>query len=100
MLYHGLMVFKQWHWYVYIALCSDETYYVGLTWDLAKRDDQHKSGKGSKYTARHGYERIVYAEKFDSFETALKRERQIKGWTRKKKEKLVSGEWKQDWDEK
>lgn len=88
---------KQWHWYVYIALCKDGSYYIGMTWNLAKRDEQHRSGTGSKYTARHGYVKIVYAEIFDGFEIALKREKQIKGWTRKKKERLIKGDWKQDW---
>jgi putative endonuclease len=88
---------KTWRWYVYIALCGDGSYYVGLTWDLGKREDQHKSGKGSKYTARRGFVRIVYAEVFEDFSEARKREKQLQGWTRAKKEKLIKGEWKQSW---
>jgi len=88
--------FQQWHWYVYIAKRLDDTFYTGLTLDPSIRDEQHKSGHGGEYTKRHGYVANLYLEEFEDFEMALARERQIKGWTRKKKEILIKGEWKQD----
>jgi putative endonuclease len=93
-------MYKPWHWYVYIALCSDGSYYTGMTWDLHNRDQQHHSGQGSKYTTKHGYKGIIYSEYFTDFGQARYREKQIKSWSRKKKQKLISGEWSQNWDEK
>jgi putative endonuclease len=85
----------QWRWYVYIIECKDGSYYTGRTWDTAARYEQHLSGKGSRYTAMHGVKRMAYTEEYESFEAASLREKQIQGWTRKKKEKLISGEWQQ-----
>lgn len=84
---------KQWKWYVYIACCEDKSYYTSLTWKVDLRWIQHQSGKGSKYTSKHKPEKIVYIEEYDNLEEARRREKQIKGWTRKKKEKLIKGEW-------
>jgi len=88
----------QWRWYVYILLCQDRTYYTGLTWDLSDRFDQHISRTGSKYTAKRGVVKLVYAEEHDDFGVARAREQQIKDWSRRKKEKLINGEWGKDWD--
>ena len=93
---------------MYIALCKDATYYTGMTWNLANRDEQHRSGKGGRYTAEHGYVRMVYWEEFDDpstgsgqvFGMARARERQIKKWSQEKKMKLIGGWWGRDWDEK
>jgi len=54
---------------------------------------QHLSGLGSKYTAKHKPKKVVYLKEYEDLQQARKRERQIKGWTRKKKEKLIKGEW-------
>lgn len=88
---------KQWKWYVYIIECKDGTYYTGLTWNVANRIEQHISGLGSKYTAKHGFKKLVYYEEHEDLEVARKRERQIKDWSQEKKRKLISGEWKRDW---
>ena len=83
----------KWKWYVYIIECEDKSYYVGLTWQPDTRWTQHATGLGSKYTTRHKPKRAVYLEVFEDLEEARRREKQIKGWTRIKKEKLISGEW-------
>jgi putative endonuclease len=83
----------QWKWYVYIVRCKDKSYYTGLTWQPDNRWTQHLSGSGAKYTMQHKPEKVVYLEKYEDLELARKREKQIKGWTRKKKEKLINGEW-------
>jgi len=44
-------------------------------------------------TQKHRPERLVYLEEYDNLEQARRRENQIKGWTRAKKEKLIHGEW-------
>ena len=84
---------NKWHWYVYIIECKDGTYYTGMTWSPDNRWAQHLSGLGSKYTAKHKPEKVVYLEEYEILEQARLREKQIEGWTRGKKEKLISGEW-------
>ena len=83
-----------WRWYVYIASCKDGTYYVGMTWNIKNREIQHLSGKGSEYTAKHGFKKIEYVEEYESLDTARQRERQLHGWSHNKKKKLIEGEWK------
>lgn len=83
-----------WKWFVYIIECKDGTYYTGRTWNLHRRWQQHLSGFGSKYTARHRPKQIVYYEIFKKFDDARRREKQLKGWSQAKKKKLISGEWK------
>lgn len=87
----------RWRWYVYIILCKDGSYYTGKTWNIDLRFDQHLSGLGGVYTRKNGVKKLAYFEEHDDYEVASKREKQIQGWTREKKEKLISGEWKKDW---
>ncbi|MFA6082024.1 MAG: GIY-YIG nuclease family protein [Patescibacteria group bacterium] len=82
-------MYKQWHWYVYIIKCSDGLYYTGLTWDLHNRFEQHKSGNGCRFTAKHGAGELVYAEIIDDLTAARFREKQIKDYSRAKKEILI-----------
>lgn len=82
---------------MYILECLDGSYYTGRTWNPDIRYEQHLSKFGSKYTAEHGIKRVAYLEEHDNFEIASIREKQIKGWTREKKEKLINGEWSKDW---
>jgi len=88
---------KNWKWYVYIIKCKDGTYYTGLTWRPHLRLDQHISGLGGKYTAKHGVDKLVYAEEHTDLAVARRRERQIKDWNQTKKRKLISGEWSSQW---
>lgn len=88
---------KQWKWYVYIIECLDNSYYTGMTWDPAIRYDQHLSRLGGKYTVEHGVKRLAYVEEHTEIEEARSREKQIKDWSRAKKEKLIKGDWKKDW---
>lgn len=83
----------KWKWYVYIVLCEGGFYYTGLTWKTDLRWTQHLSGLGSKFTSKYKPQKVVYIEEHDNLEEARKREKQIKGWTREKKEKLIKGEW-------
>lgn len=79
---------KHWKWYVYIIECKDGLYYTGITWDLGKRLEQHKSGKGSKFTEKHGFKELKYSEEFEDLYQARSREIQLKDFSRKKKEAL------------
>lgn len=62
-----------------------------------KHSIQHLSGFGGKYTKEHGVKRLVYLEEHTNAEIARKRELQIKDWSREKKERLIRGEWSNDW---
>ena len=88
---------RKWKWFVYIVECRDGSYYTGKTWKVDLRSEQHKSGLGGKYTEEHGFKRVVYYEEHEEAEVARMREKQIKGWNREKKEKLIKGEWKGNW---
>lgn len=79
----------KWHWYVYILECKDGLYYTGMTWIPSLRFDQHLAGKGSRFTANHGINKLVYLEEHDNFELARQREIQIKDFSRKKKKVLI-----------
>ena len=77
-------------WSVYILKCSDNSYYVGHTENLEARLKLHNSGKGSKHTAKYRPVSIVYQEPASSKQMAMKRETQIKHWSRAKKEALLA----------
>lgn len=79
---------------MYILECKDGSYYTGCTWKPSLRFDQHLSGLGGKYTKRHGVKRLIHLEEYTNLEEARAREKQIQGWTRMKKEKLIKGIWK------
>ena len=84
----------QGHFFVYILECSDHSYYVGCTEDISQRLLRHKKGDASCWTAVRNPFLLVYFEIYDSFVCARRREVQLKGRTRRKKEKLILGEWK------
>jgi len=73
--------------------CADASYYVGHTDNIEQRLSQHKSGKISGYTATRLPVELVWMENFNSREEAFFAERKIKGWSRKKKEALIHGDW-------
>lgn len=77
-------------YYVYILVCSDNTFYTGITTDLERRVCEHNTDlKGSKYTRVRRPVKIVYTEKADSRSSASKREYEIKSLARVSKQKLV-----------
>jgi predicted GIY-YIG superfamily endonuclease len=76
-------------WTVYILKCSDDSFYVGHTEDLEKRISLHNSGRGAAYTAVRRPVVLVYHEVTDEKSVAMRREKQIKGWSKAKKEALI-----------
>jgi putative endonuclease len=78
--------------YMYILLCSNGKYYTGSTNDLERRLEEHQMGVGANFTRNHLPVKLVYYEEFDRIEDAFYREKQIQGWSRKKKEALIKGE--------
>ena len=77
--------------FVYIVVCSDDTFYVGSTSDLRERERTHNEGHGAEYTAARLPVRMVYSETHESWPAARKREAQLKRWSRAKKEALIEG---------
>ena len=78
------------HYYVYILSNDAHTLYVGMTDDLPKRFQQHKERVDPEaFTARYTFDRLVYFEVLDSVDAAAAREKQLKGWTRRKKVALI-----------
>ena len=78
---------------MYILLCRDGTYYVGSTPDADARIAVHEAGEGGDYTARRRPVRVAYIEQFPTLHEAFMAERQVKGWSRAKKEALIRGDF-------
>lgn len=76
--------------FVYILRCSDTSLYVGHTSDLSTRERVHNDGGGADYTARRRPVTLVYSEAYESLGEAVRRERQLKRWSREKKEALIN----------
>ncbi len=81
-------------YYTYILECSDGKYYVGVTNDLDRRLAEHQEGLNPKsYTYSRRPLKLVYHLELNAIEEAISFEKQLKGWTRKKKEALIKGEF-------
>jgi len=76
-------------WFVYVLLCSDGSFYTGISNDPRKRFSEHKKGRGGAYTRSHKPVKIIYTEKQLDKSTALRREAEIKSWNRSRKEALT-----------
>lgn len=84
------------NYYVYIVECSDGTYYTGVTNNIERRLWEHNNdGNGLSYTFRKRPVILRHFQRFENIEYAIRFEKQIKGWSRKKKEAL----FKEDWEE-
>jgi len=82
-------------WYLYITKNQNRAFYTGITSDLERRLKEHLRGKGGHYTKRNRPQKLLYTEKFSSRVEAEARERQIKRWSKKKKEALIKGNLEQ-----
>jgi len=76
-------------YYVYILTSSTGTLYVGVTNDLFRRVYEHKQKLVEGFTKKYNIDRLVYYEETHDVNSALLREKQIKGWLRKKKIALI-----------
>jgi len=76
-------------YYFYILRCKDKTLYSGITKDIKRRESEHNSGKGSAYVRSRGGGKIIYHEKFKNLSKALKREIEVKKYSRTEKLKLI-----------
>ena len=82
--------------FTYMLLCADGSFYVGSAAgdDLERRISEHNAGKHpGSYTFTRRPVRIVWSEHFDRITDAIAAERQLKGWSRAKKEALARGDW-------
>lgn len=77
--------------YMYILKCSNGAYYTGSTKHLDFRLQQHQNGEGANFTKKHLPVKLVYYEEFQRIDEAFYREKQVQGWSRKKKEALIHG---------
>ena len=80
-------------YYVYILKCADGSYYVGSTTDLERRLEEHRTGFFGGYTSKRLPVNLAWSENFPTEHEAFVTERQIKGWSRAKKEALIRGDW-------
>ena len=85
-LHHGLGMAG----YMYILECSDGSYYTGSTKNLDLRLWQHRNGEGANHTKKRLPVKLVYFEKYSRIDEAFYREKQVQGWSRAKKEALIS----------
>jgi predicted GIY-YIG superfamily endonuclease len=79
--------------FVYIVKCSDNSYYVGSTSDLARRLSEHQNGVAKGYTLSRRPVTLVWSSEFLTEHDAFVFERQVKGWSRAKKEALFRDDW-------
>ena len=77
-------------WYTYVLRCADGSLYIGTTNDLPRRVARHHEGRASRFTASRRPVTLAYSEPYGSRDDAFARERQLKRWTRAKKEALVA----------
>ncbi len=81
-------------YYVYILKCCDGSYYTGVTNNVEKRLAEHNSADSvTSYTSTRRPVELVYHQQFNDIMQAIELEKQIKGWSRKKKEALINEDW-------
>lgn len=79
-------------YYLYILRCNDGSLYIGHTSDLSARVLYHNAGQGAQFTRLRRPVHLVYQERFEAKLPAVLREKQVKCWSRAKKEALVCGD--------
>ncbi len=89
-------MFNGHNYFVYIIECADKSYYTGITNDVDGRVEEHNAGI---YPTSYTYSRrpvvIRYFERFQEVKQAIDFEKQVKGWSRKKKEALFIEDWEE-----
>ena len=75
--------------YVYIMASRAKTLYIGVTNDIERRAWEHRSNTSAGFTKKYNVNRLVYYEDCESIQDAIQREKQLKGWLRRKKVALI-----------
>ena len=84
---------SDWMFHCYMLRCADDSYYVGHTDNPELRLSQHQSGAFTGYTYKRRPVDMIWNEAFQTRDDAKMAEKQIKGWSRAKREALVRGDW-------
>lgn len=81
-------------YFVYILKCSDTSYYTGVTNDFDRRLEEHQNGIDPIcYTFKRRPLELVFLQDFREIQEAIAFEKQVKGWSRKKKEAIIQNNW-------
>jgi len=80
---------REHRYYVYIMSSQTRVLYVGVTNDLERRVAEHRSASVEQFTGRYRAHQLVYYEETSDVRAAIERERQLKGWTRRRKLDLI-----------
>ena len=80
---------REHRYFVYLLASRSRVLYVGVTSDLVRRLHQHRHKQIPGFTAQYNVDRLVWFEHGQDIEAAIRREKQIKGWTREKKVALI-----------
>jgi putative endonuclease len=83
---------RQHIYYVYILCSNSRVLYIGVTNDLERRVAQHRKRRPGAFTTRYNVHRLVHTEAFGWIQEAIKREKQLKRWTRERKIALIESE--------
>jgi len=78
-------------YFIYIVECADGTFYTGFTINIEKRVKKHNSKNGAKYVRTRLPVRLIYNEEFETRIDAMRREVEIKKWSRERKMRLING---------
>ncbi|MBP9732334.1 MAG: GIY-YIG nuclease family protein [Candidatus Magasanikbacteria bacterium] len=78
------------NFFVYIMASHSGTLYIGVTNDLQRRVFEHKQGVADSFTKKYQCTKLVYFEQYSDIEEAIRREKQLKGWKRIRKEELIN----------
>jgi len=82
-------------YFVYLLECRDKSYYCGFTKNIAQRLEAHNLGRGAKYTQARRPVKLVYSEALRTMKGAMRREIEIKSFSRKEKSVLISSKFTQ-----
>ncbi|HTX86584.1 MAG TPA: GIY-YIG nuclease family protein, partial [Candidatus Nanoarchaeia archaeon] len=82
-------MYEEKKYYVYIIASSSGTLYIGVTNSLMRRIYEHKNGLIEGFSKKYSCHKLIYYEIFGDVNAAINREKQLKGWRREKKEKLI-----------
>jgi len=94
--YFDNILMKMHLYYVYILLCSDGKYYVGVTNNIENRLLEHQKGTDIRaFTYRRRPVKLLFHHVFNDINQAIDFEKQVKGWRREKKEAIINGNWDQ-----
>ena len=87
-------MFKRYYTYI-LTNKYNEVLYIGVTNDLARRVAEHRSGTIPGFTQKYNCHKLVYYEEYSEVEMAIAREKQLKGWSRAKKDSLIDSKNKE-----